>query len=77
MLASPIQPTSPLLTNPVNARQLDAIDDALEKLNLIVMYSYNRLSSDDKRHAKKAMQELTRSKALYLMEWAQFQQEAQ
>ena len=75
MLAPPIQLT--LLTNPVNARQLDTIYDALEKLNLIVMYSYNRLTSDDKRHTKKAIKELHPSKTHNLMEWAKFQHEAQ
>ena len=70
MLAPPIQLT--LLTNPVNARQLDTIDDALEKLNLIVMYSYNRLTSDGKRHTKKAIKELRPGKAYNLIECAKF-----
>lgn len=68
---------TPLITIALTARQLAAIVEALEELNLIVRYSYNRLNSDDKRQAKKALKELRRSKALNLMEWAQFQQEAQ
>ena len=68
---------TPLITIVLTARQLAAIVEALEELNLIVRYSYNRLNSDDKRQAKKALKELRRSKALNLMEWAQFQQEAQ
>lgn len=68
---------TPLITIALTARQLAAIVEALEELNLIVRYSYNRLNSDDKRHAKKALKELRRSKALNLMEWAQFQQEVQ
>ena len=75
MLAPPIQLT--LLTNPVNAQQLAAIVEALEELNLIVRYSYNRLNSDDKRHTKKVIKELCPGKAHNLMEWAKFQQEAQ
>ena len=68
---------TPLITIALTARQLAAIVEALEELNLIVRYSYNWLNSDDKRHAKKALKELRRSKALNLMEWAQFQQEVQ
>ena len=66
-----------LITVTLTARQLTAIVEALEELNLIVRYSYNQLTADDKRHAKKALKELRRSKAQNLMEWAQFQQEAQ
>ena len=66
-----------LITVTLTARQLTVIVEALEELNLIVRYSYNQLTADDKRHAKKALKELRRSKAQNLMEWAQFQQEAQ
>lgn len=68
---------TPLITLTLTARQLAAIVEALEELNLMVRYSYNQLTDDDKRHAKKALKELRRSKAQNLMEWAQFQQEAQ
>lgn len=68
---------TPVITLALTARQLTAIVDALEEFNLLVRYSYNRLTPDDKRHAKPALKELRRSKALNALEWAQFQQEAQ
>lgn len=65
------------LTITLTARQLNATVEALKELDLIVRYSFNRLSPEDKRHAKQALKELRRSKALNLMELAQFRREAQ
>lgn len=68
---------TPLIAITLTARQLAAVVEALEELNLIIRFSYNRLSPDDKSQAKRVLKELSRSKAKNLMEWAQFQQEAQ
>jgi len=60
------------VTVTLTEEQLNAIVEALHELDLIIRYSYNHLSSDDKRFAKVALKKIRRSKALNCLEWAQF-----
>ncbi|WP_263322418.1 hypothetical protein [Endozoicomonas sp. Mp262] len=68
---------TPPVTLTLTARQIAAIVEALGELKLIVRFSYNQLSAEDKRCAKQALNEARRSKALNALEWAQFQQEGE
>lgn len=61
-----------LLSVTMTERQLASIVTALRELDIIVRYSYNQLSPDEKQHAKTALRELRRTKGMNLLEFSQY-----
>ena len=61
------------LTITMTEKQLAAIVTALKELEIIIRYSYTQLSANEKKHAKIALRELKRTKAMNLLEYSQYQ----
>lgn len=58
------------ITLPLTRRQLESIINALRELSLILEYSYNKLTDEDKKHARLAQRDLMKTRTWNLLEKA-------
>lgn len=58
------------ITLPLTRRQLESIINALRELSLILEYSYNKLTDEDKKHARLAQRDLIKTRTWNLLEKA-------
>ena len=58
------------ITLPLTRRQLESIINVLRELSLILEYSYNKLTGEDKKHARLAQRELMKTRTWNLLEKA-------
>ncbi|AMO58602.1 hypothetical protein GZ77_18145 [Endozoicomonas montiporae] len=61
------------ITIVLTERQLEAIIRTLRELSLILEYSYNQLTDEDKKYAKLAQRELMKSRTWNLLEKIQLE----